>query len=217
MNQPSFPERGPIEQVSTNFSIDPRAKASELWSLVKGLQTRVYAKANERYPGNKNLAEAVKNDPELAFLMNVANIGKEELERTVSSVLPEKFPDFMAAKEGYSRAKSMMPFTRSAANKDAAGKLSESLSPTALGRHALFAGAGGVIGGWPGAFAGAAADVAASKYMNPVAARLGLKASQAPSLPRVDTTRMTPLIGRALAEDEDFQKMLAEMLRKENR
>jgi hypothetical protein len=231
MNEPSFPEKGPVEATSTNFLIDPRAKASELWSIVRGLQKRVYAKANERYPGNKNVAEAVKNDPELAFLMDVASIGKDQLEATVGQVLPNELGRFRAAKEGYSNAEAMMPFTKSAANKEAIGSTTNPVSAGALGRHALFAGAGAGLGstvGMPvgGAFLGAGVDAALGRYFNPVGARAGLAMSRIPPMPLPSpeaNASVSPLVGRLSMGNEemsqdDFIKMLVSQLRqKESR
>jgi hypothetical protein len=220
-----FPDRAPPTAEATNVIFDPKSTAGELWSLTKDLQKRVYAKANERYPGNKNVAEAVKNDPEFAFLMKVADIGKQELERTVASVKPELLDQFMSAKEGYSNAQSFLPFTKSAANKEAIGSTTNPVSAGALGRHALFAGAGAGLGSAvgmpvPGAFAGAAVDAALGRYFNPVASRLGLSMSKMQGPSPESSLNAMHIAGRLFpgSKPKTQEELIAELLRqKENR
>ena len=223
INPPSFPERAQPVAEATNFVFDPRSTASELWSLVKDLQKRVYAKASERYPGNKNVAEAVKNDPEFAFLMRVADIGKQELERTVSRVKPDALGQFLAAKEGYSNAQSFLPPTKSAANKQASGTgVNEWLSRFGF-RHAAFPGIGFMLGGPGGAAAGAATDAVfglGSRFGNPVAARAGLKMSQMQGPSPEANASISPAVGANIFKgqgmtQEELLKALVEQLRKD--
>ena len=223
INPPSFPERAQPVAEATNFVFDPRSTASELWSLVKDLQKRVYAKASERYPGNKNVAEAVKNDPEFAFLMRVADIGKQELERTVSRVKPDALGQFLAAKEGYSNAQSFLPPTKSAANKQASGTgVNEWLSRFGF-RHAAFPGIGFMLGGPGGAAAGAATDAVfglGSRFGNPVAARAGLKMSQMQGPSPESSLNAMHFAGGQFpgSKTQTMEELLAELLRqkKEN-